>query len=488
MLTDTLQRPPALQSRPLSNEPGDNSYFEIDPKVAWTFQQKIQGDPGFFMDNVLGGSPDWDGQRRIIESVRSNKKTHVSTGFGVGKTRTAGRLALWYLNAYTPSLVISTAPTWRQVKTQLWGEIRHAYKGSRLPLGGAIHDTDLFLDDDHFAIGLSTKDPEKFQGYHNPHILLIIDEASGVPDNIIDIALGLQYTRVLMIGNPSSSEGRFYECSRDPSWSRITINCWDTPNVIAGEEIIPGLVTRDWVEEKRRDWGEDNPLYISKVLGAFPQNTADALVSLYAIEACIAQDLPVREDAEYTLGVDVARFGNDETTFSLFKGAEQKEIIAYHGIDTMATVGYTREYKDRLGALLPDHKIGIDDTGVGGGVTDRLRELGLGITPVSFGGSARDKEYYVDCRSEMAIMLADDIKKKTIKLIDDKLQTAQLADLRSKMTSRGRKLEAKADMKKRIGRSPDRADATMIANYMRSTSSSCGLSVIDISDGEGDDE
>lgn len=422
----------------------------------------------------------WDGEKRIAKSILDNQKTLVHTGFGIGKTRTAARAALWFLTSFSPSIVLTTAPTWRQVESQLWGEIRNAYKNAHVPIGGKLTSASLTFSDKWFALGISTNDPERFQGYHSDYIMVIVDEASGVDDAIIDIATNIQYTKILMIGNPSSSEGRFYEYSRDPSWNAIHISCFETPNVQAGEMLIPGMVTREWVEQKKREWGEDNPLYIAKVLGLFPQNTQDCLIPLSAIEKSINAPLIAKADDLYTLGVDVARFGSDETVFSLFHGAVELAPRAYHGIDTMQTAGYVKEVKRECKIrrqkdsgeweeldLLPDNRIGIDDTGVGGGVTDRLREDGISVTPVNFGARAREPEYYCDCRSEMAISFADAVKKGEIKLYDDPVQTAQIADLRTKMTSRGRRLEPKEEMKKRLGRSPDRADATLIANYMR---------------------
>jgi hypothetical protein len=154
----------------------------------------------------------------------------------------------------------------------------------------------------------------------------------------------------------------------------------------------------------------------------------------------------------------------------LLHGNTIESITAYNGIDLMATAGYVKEIKqmidDRSPDLLLAENIGIDDTGLGGGVTDRLREDGLGVTAVNFGGKAREDHFY-DTRSEMAVLLAEEIRGSKIKLLDDELLKAQLADLRTEMTSRGRKLESKDKIKRRRGRSPDRSDSLMIANYMR---------------------
>jgi len=152
---------------------------EIKTQDAIDLLKRCQQDPLFFSRYVLGGEQPWDKQKEIMLSVRDNPRTAVPSGFGVGKTWAAVRVALWFLYSLPHSLVITTAPTWRQVETILWAETRRQHQKSLRPLGGIVLQTQIKIADDWFALGLSTDEPERFQGFHSAYLLLIFDEATG---------------------------------------------------------------------------------------------------------------------------------------------------------------------------------------------------------------------------------------------------------------------------------------------------------------------
>ena len=152
--------------------------------------QRCQADPLFFSRHVLGGEQPWGKQQQITLSVRDNERTAVPSGFAVGKTWVAARIVLWFLFSFPHSLVITTAPTWRQVENVLWAEIRRQHLTSVKPLGADILRTQIKIADDWFAIGVSTDEPAKFQGFHAEHVLLIFDEAGGISREIWDAAEG----------------------------------------------------------------------------------------------------------------------------------------------------------------------------------------------------------------------------------------------------------------------------------------------------------
>lgn len=139
-------------------------------------KEKIKNDPKFFVNEILGVQL-WDKQIEIIESVRDNKFTVVKSGHGVGKTYCSACTVLWFLNAFRPSKVVTTAPTWHQVKSILWSDINKLHRTSKIPLGGELLQTQLKIKDEHFAIGLSTDEADKFQGIHSENILVLFDEA-----------------------------------------------------------------------------------------------------------------------------------------------------------------------------------------------------------------------------------------------------------------------------------------------------------------------
>ncbi|MFO7325985.1 MAG: hypothetical protein DIU62_009735, partial [Pseudomonadota bacterium] len=262
-------------------------------EVAETALAKAQSDPVWWVREILGDEP-WEKQVEILEAVRDYKRTAVASCHAAGKSWIAARVALWFLYSHPYSIVATTAPSFRQVKRVLWQEIRRAHRRARVPLGGRLLQTELQIDDKWYAFGFSTRDPDRFQGLHEGHVLVIVDEAAGVSPEIwtaIEGVLTGAHTRLLAIGNPTEPSGPFYELFREPGVAKIHISAFDTPNVQAGRILIPGLVDREWVEDKKRRWGESSPMYQSRVLGRFPESGKDTLIPLSWVQAAQERSL-----------------------------------------------------------------------------------------------------------------------------------------------------------------------------------------------------
>jgi len=425
---------------------------------------RIQVDPLFFVKEVLGGEP-WQKEADILLSVRDNKYTAVRSGHGVGKTYSAARAALWFLVAFKGSIVITTAPTWRQVRMLLWGEIRGAVRNARCPemfRGSVLLDTRLTVDDGWYALGLSTDEPDNFQGFHAENLLVIIDEASGVGRSIYEACESLMTSancKMLAIGNPLSPSGWFFDAFQNPGWQHIHISSYDCPNVTQGGMPYPKLVIPEWIKRRELDWGRESPLFQSRVLGEFPQEGEDTLIPLSWLE----WDGPGSE-GEPALGVDVARFGSDETVILKRSGMVVKEVIAARGIATTETAGRVKV----AGEGIKPENIKIDVIGVGGGVVDNLHEQGLMVNGVNFAETAQDAVKFKNVRAECYWAVRDAVRPDAENrlYIPDKFRKlkAQLSALKYKIDSRGRiQIEPKEEFKKRMGYSPDQADALAIS-------------------------
>src|SRR5581483_11508696 len=186
-------------------------------------------DPARFAREVLG-SRWWQAQEEIAALVAGHRRVAVKAANGVGKTYLAADLTLWFLYCHRPSIVLTTAPTWRQVESLLWEEIRRRHntvnvaaevEPARPKLEGSLMQTRLKIADGHFAMGLSTDEPVRFQGFHAENLLVVLDEACGVPEEIWDAVEGVCVggnNRVLAISNPLSPTGRFYSLFQSPRW------------------------------------------------------------------------------------------------------------------------------------------------------------------------------------------------------------------------------------------------------------------------------
>lgn len=431
--------------------------------------ERCRKDPLFFSRYVLGGEQPWARQADILYALRDRHRVAVRSGHGVGKTWTAARAAIWFLYCHPHSIVLTTAPTHRQVRSVLWAELRRQVRNSRVPLGGRVTETRLTLDDDWFALGLATDEPERFQGYHAEHLLLIFDEAPGVPSEIYEAARGLltsRHSRVLLIGNPISPSGPFYEAFRGPLWHTLHIPCTACPNVAAGRVIYPKLVTAEWIASQRSEWGETSPTFRSRVMGEFPEESDTQLVPLAWLHAAQERSQHrVPPGLDVAIGVDVARYGPDQTVILLADSAAVREVHAARGLSTMETVGRILEAARRHN--VPPDRIAVDDTGVGGGVTDRLAEQGWPIHAVQAAARPRNRNF-ANRRAELFWALRERLNPESEKPLAIPRQfrrlCTELTHIKYAFNSRGEiQIDSKDTLRARLAASPDHADALAIS-------------------------
>lgn len=436
--------------------------------------------PVEFIREILGESP-WSIQAAIAESVRDNVNTAVPSCFGSGKDWIASRIAAWWVA--TGGIVVATSNSFPQLRDIFWRELKRAHRAGNLP-GNPSGGTDLRweLDSGAFAIGRKPDDtdPEGFQGYHGRRILVIVDEANGVSQQLWTATNGLvvnEASRRLAIGNPFEPVGPFYDACRLSTWTVLPISVFDTPN-FTGEDVPEKaqaeLVSPFWVEERRKEGLEGTPWWQAKVLGQFPDTASNAVIPLSWVEA--ARDRIHVPDAREWAGLDVARFGSDDSALLEGAGNGPEKVTIVHGQDTMAVAGMGMAYLNaRRGALA------VDVIGVGGGVVDRIREqkppgqlLAVNV------GESPDRD--PDLMSNLRAQLWWDVRKALDPASNDEpLSLARLSDtdyqrLRAeltaptyRMTSNGKvQIESKEEMKARGLPSPDLADAFCLALYARS--------------------
>ncbi len=320
---------------------------------------------------------------------------------------------------------------------------------------------------------------------------------------------------MLLLGNPLSLTGEFYDShhGKSPLYERVSISAYDSPNVQEGRlDALPGLVTPEDVEERRREWGPDSPLYIASILGQFPEALEDSLTSRPHVDAAIerwrrespsvipaqagtSQPIPLltkeglgvvpsaggdaraqRSAGEaaplippsdgphlnqpWRMGVDVARFGNDKSVICLRRGDRVERLITFERKDTMRLADEVRELAETL--RVP--AIFVDETGVGGGVVDRLKQLRVPVIGVEGGGRAYRPAQFADMRAETFWELARRLREGQMSLPPDDDLAGQLLAQRYDISSAGRiHLESKATLRRQGVPSPDKADALALA-------------------------
>ena len=414
----------------------------------------------------------------MLSALVDHRRVAVKSGNGLGKGFCASVAILWFLHYHDPAIVLSTAPTFRQVRHVLWRQIRRLHRRASDVLGGKMLDTRWELAEDRYALGLSADSGDQFQGFHSANMLIVVDEAEGVDDDIyeaIEAVMTSADPRLLLIGNPTTVSGAFRRAFYQERhlYHTITISALESPNVLAGQAVIPGLTSGQWVEEHRETWGEDNPIYRARVLGEFPDQAEDTLIRLSDIETASRREpaagSPGANEAVTTgaagapdvvLAVDVARFGSDRSVILRRRGDLVEEIRTFHKLDTMQLVGWVvSAIRDSDPAM-----VYVDEIGVGAGVVDRLREQGHRVKGINVARRAQQDELFANLRAQGYWQLRERFASGTITIPADNQLMGELAALRYSYDSQGRiLLESKESMRQRGLPSPDKADALMLA-------------------------
>lgn len=426
----------------------------------------------------------WSAQREIARSVMENKRTAIQSAHGIGKSFLAAMLACWWTDVHpaNDTMVVTTAPSLDQVHAILWEEIRGLHDKASLP--GVVQRTDRWIVGGRL-VGMGRKPPDysesAFQGIHRKYVLVILDEACGIPEwlwTAVETITTGPHCRIVAIGNPDDPSSHFRRvCVEAPGWESFKISCFDSPNFTGEEvpdEVRDALTSVQWQLDRKAEWGESNPLYVAKVLGEWPTDNPWSVVRLSDLYACRIADVPraAHELTPVELGVDVGG-GSDETVVrerrGMVAGREWREMS-----DKPETVARLVLHAIKASGAT---SVKVDSIGIGAGVVGELRNLGeLGahearIHGVNVAERARNPEMYSRLRDqlwwEVGRIAAE---QRTMDLSQGENMDrvfAQLVEPTYSFDLKGRiKVEGKDDTRKRLGRSPDNADALLLAYYM----------------------
>ena len=401
----------------------------------------------------------------MMEAIRDNERVSVCGCNSSGKDFINGRIVLWWMTINYPAKVIVTGPTFTQVDSIVWNETRHAYNNAIASFRGKMYPGSprYQLNENHFAMGISTDKEFNLQGFHSPNLLVIVTEAHAVPQAKIDELRRLNPKCFIMTGNPFCVGGAFYDAfhSERHLYKTINISAFDTPNLIEGKTVIPGLVTKEDVQRHKDEWGEDSPLYKGTVLGEFPDNLQSAVVPLMAVQAAAERELPENTNLRGPIIVtcDVARHGADKTVVFLRQGKAAKIVWRVQGKDTMEIAGFLIRFCRKVEA---DYLV-IDDVGVGGGVVDRIKELkregdieNTFLMPFHGGNRANDPELYANQNTEVWWEMRKWFIDDEPVIENDPALMGQCSSRTYTYTSKG---SLRIDSKETMAKSPDEADA-----------------------------
>lgn len=453
-------------------------------------------------------------QQAIMRSVVDHRYTAAQSCHDVGKSYTASRITGWWLDIHPPgeAFVVTTAPTAAQVNAILWREIGKAHRKGNL-MGYVTGANEWKIghkggSPELVAYGRKPADYDAsgFVGIHARYVLVIMDEAGGIPRILYDAVDSLatnEHARVLAIGNPDDPSSHFRTvCKPGSGWNVIQIDALRSPRfnlhevrqfpallqymiaegIAPTDEVIPEdlkdlLVSPKWVDERIKRWGVTSPIFTSKVRGQFPNVSTDTLINPHWVTLAAARELdPLPTISK--MGADVARYGTDHSILMLRQGGHCRVIeeVAYGPTTEFVGLILKRGYEHmEHPAAFP--VVCVDDVGVGGGVTDMLREREVPVVAIVGGAASTQllktgKPRFFNKRSELWWNMREAFAGKSgngsdgwldIDPLDDDLM-AQLTNIKYKINSHGQiRVESKEEMAARGLTSPDRGDALAYA-------------------------
>jgi hypothetical protein len=487
-------------------------------------ERRWQHDPVAWAEDVLGIVM-WSKQKEILRAVVQHKRVAVKSSHSIGKTFICAVAACWWISTHEDCMVQSTAPTYQQVHSLLWEEIRKMHM--RANLKGRVILKDQWLvpltkqgrtQDTLVGEGKKPAD-SNIHGFHGTHrpdgVFTILDEGCGIAQSIFTGAEAITtaaFDRTLTVGNPDDPNTEFGAIFREndpklfkgsdkkPKWHLITVSAFDTPNFTGEdkallewadeydrthggtpdsprpqrdkvERMLGGLPQPTTVEDQKQLWGEDSPRYLSKVLAQFPLTSVDSLFSASEIETGRVNIIEPSEMGFKVLGVDVARYGSDRTVVAYNCEGHIEILGSYNTMDTM-------EVAANVHKLAVDRKVDqvrVDGVGVGGGVVDRLVQLSRSVDmpyvviEMTASASPPDRTLHRNSRAYWYDSLKHQLRNALIDLPDDGATSdgetliRELGSIRYMYPNGVLQIESKEDIRRRGDKSPDYVDAVVMA-------------------------
>lgn len=481
-------------------------------------------EPLKFCKSILNMHLIWEGQKKIFNSILNFPITVVPSGHSTGKSALAAALTHWWMTTRFKARVIVIAPTWRQLSTVFYAEVTKWYNKSLLkpfdlflPKNNIMQFNHEELKKEWYMLPISPKSPDQLQGQHGDksiqveeimkqlgietidddvtmkkviemlkdkkaesedNLLVIVDEASGVSDDLIEVLEGTDPTKMVIFGNMTKTSGFFYDWAyrkKSKEINVIRLSSEDSP--FMSKEQILSIINR---------YGENSNVYRVRIKGLPPTSEEDTCIPLSILENSIQnKELTKWKDVEI-MGLDPARYGGDDTVGYVSTGSKVELEFCYSNTSSLKCINYISEWCRRTPNKT--HYLMMDATGLGGPIADAIYEKididndnknnenyipivpNLEVIEINFGSNdVFEQKEYANVVTEMFFFLKEElIKNKNIIIPDDEELIEDLSSRKYLFKSDGRLIiESKDEVKKRIKRSPGRGDSFLLAVYGR---------------------
>lgn len=491
------------------------------------YQSNVQLYAQTFFDITL-----WQKQLEIVQALEDYNYVCVRSAHSTGKSYLLGILINYFFDTYYPLIGIGSAPTQKLVQNVMFAYARQFrnYAGELLQdFWDGPKMPRIATNEGHYFEGIVTMDPTSLQGRHGPNVVLLLDEAVGIKEEMFEALESLMIgdtVKVLAIYNPTDISSHIATVEKRPGWHTITMSAYEHPNIWVGVERLmegrsvtedlpyPGAINLNRFEQMLKQWSDPvapqdyrpewdvilpssilkkeveyfrpGPIAAARLLGRWAETNINTVFSEYIIEQATHTIIPKNDEDTLSIGVDVARFGSDFSSFCVRHGNRVLELFEVNGLSTVEvtsrTVQLAYKYSELFELPVKSIDIAVDAIGIGAGVYDNLLDAGYSAHDINVSERAFSQDLYTNQRSELWFEVQKLFHAKNISLgripiqVRQELQKQLLAPLFNYDRYGRRKIESKDDTKKRIGRSPDLADALMLA-YSVNTEFSGGLTM-----------
>ena len=461
----------------------------------------------------------WDKQLEIVEALENHHFVCVRSAHSTGKSYLLGILINYFFDTYYPLIGIGSAPTQKQVQNVMFAYARlfRTYAGEILEdFWEGPKKPRIATSEGHYFEGIVTTDPTNMQGRHGPNVVILLDEAVKIKHEMFEALESIMIAdnvKVLAIYNPTDPSSYIAAAEKRAEWHVVTMSAYDHPNIWTGVERLqegklstqdlpyPGAVNLKWFEEHLKLWSDridereydpskdvilpssvlhdeleyyrPGPIASARLLGKWAETSLNSVFSEYEITAATTNIVAKEDDDLLTIGVDVARYGSDFSSFCVRHGNRVLELFEINGLNVVEVVARTvevcKKYSDMYETPMKVIDIAVDNIGIGAGVEDVLQEAGYNVYGINVSERAMNSEAYFNLRSELWFEVHQYFHNKDLSLaripshIRDDLSKQLLSPMYKYDRWGRRQLEAKDDTKKRLGRSPDLADAMMLS-------------------------
>jgi phage terminase large subunit len=478
-----------------------------------------------YFDNVSDYAYDffgvnfWQKQKEIADALKHKNFVCVRSAHSTGKSYLLGILINFYFDTVYPLIGIGTAPTKALVSSVMFSYARQ-FRNQNLKILGDYWagpvTPKLTTSEGHYFEGIVTSDPTSVQGRHGENVVLLLDEAVGISSEMFESLESLMvgdYVKVLAIYNPTDPSAYVAQLEKSAGWHTITMSAYDHPNVWTGVERLaegrkatdtlpfPGAINLSRFEQLLKQWSfridksdynpardiilpssmlakdleyyRPGPIASARLLGRWPETSMNAIFTDFVVDNAMYNILKTEFDEPITIGVDVARFGSDFSAFCVRQGGKILELFEINGLETVAVTGKAielcRKYSERFEVPAQAIDIAVDVIGLGAGVYDNLIDAGYNAYEVNVSERAWNAESYGNLRSELWFEVYNMFLSGQISL--GNINSTTIFDLKKQLVAPlftydrvgRRQIEPKDDTKKRLERSPDLADAVMLA-------------------------